>query len=393
MGIRQRLAAWLAPVEQRSTSWDLLRAGVAGWGIADASGQVVTHLSAENSLSTIGACVNVIAGAIASLPALVYRWDGNRRVEAPAHPLQRLIDGVPNMHQSWCDWLEATVASVLLRGNAVSEIVLDQRGAVVGLLPLRWDLVSIVQLPRGRIAYDVSDDMRGGTRRLLQEQVYHLRDRSDDGIVGVSRLHRMAGVVGSAQALAEFTGSMWRNGVHPSGAVQAENKIPADQRQMLREHLKAMSQGPGNAGRIMILDQGLKWQSISVSPEDAELLESRKFSVAELCRVFGVPPPLVQDYSHNTFTNSQEASRWFASNTLTPWVRKIEQEARRSLFSAAAAVDHDLELDMGDLLRGSPLERWQANKLAIESGALDPDEIRLQEGWPPRAQQQEDAAA
>jgi HK97 family phage portal protein len=133
-----------------------------------------------------------------------------------------------------------------------------------------------------------------------------------------------------------------------------------------------------------VLDQGAKFRPISAEPEKAQLLESRNFAVAEICRVFGTPPPLIQDYSRNTFTNSQEASRWFASNTLTPWVRKVEAEAKRSLFTAASAVDHELTLDISDLLRGSPLERWQANEIAVRSGVLDPDEVRLAEGYPPR---------
>jgi HK97 family phage portal protein len=397
VGLRQRIADWLAPIEQRSfSSWDAL--GMAGWGVADASGQIVTWKSAEHSLSTVNACVSVISGAISSLPALVYQWQGDRRVEAPTHPLQRLIDRGPNRRQSWADWVELTVSSALLRGNGLSEIVVDGAGRLTELRPIPWDLVSIVQLPGDREAYDVTSDVRGGTRRLLPEEVFHLRDRSDDGLVGVSRLQRAAGVIGSAQALAEFVGSMWRHGVHPSGAVEADGRIDLAQRQLLQANFRELFSGPSNAAKVLILDQNLKWKSLSVSPEDAELLESRKFSVAELCRIFGVPPPLVQDYSHNTFTNSQEASRWFASNTLLPWVTKIQLEARRSLFTAAAAPSHELTLDMSDLLRGSPMERWQANEIAIRSGVLDPDEVRLQEGWAPRRegagqQQQEEADA
>jgi HK97 family phage portal protein len=373
---------WLPERRAREVSWDLLQAGALA--VADASGQVVTPQSAEHAISAVGSCVNVIAGAISSLPAIVYRWAGDRRVEAPSHPLQRLIDRGPNATQSWADWLELTVASVLLKGNAVSEIATDGAGRLVGLLPIAWDMVSIVELPGGRIGYDVTDPA-GGTRRLLPEEVWHLRDRSDDGITGVSRLVRAAGVIGSAQALAAFTAAMWQNGIHPSGAVEADGRIDATQRTFLKENLRQMFAGPKNAAKVLILDQNLKWKTLSVSPEDAELLESRKFIVAEVCRVFGVPPPLVQDYSHNTFTNSQEASRWFASNTLTPWVTKIQLEAKRSLFTAASALDHELTLDMSDLLRGSPLERWQANEIAVRSGVLDPDEVRLQEGWPPRS--------
>jgi HK97 family phage portal protein len=293
-------------------------------------------------------------------------WQGDRRVEVPSHPLERLIDRGCNRHQSWQDWAEWVMASVLLRGNAVSEIVLDARGALIELRPIEWDRISIVDLPGDQLGLDITDNVRGGKRRLLEGEVFWIKDRSDDGKVGVSRLTRAAGVVGQAQALAEFTASMWKHGTHPSGALQTDSVLSDTARANLAKHMKEWHTGPRNAARFLLLESGLKWQSLTINPEDAELLESRAFTVAELCRIYGVPPPLVQDYSHNTFTNSQEAPR-------------------RSLFSAAAAVDHQLVLDMSDLLRGSPLERWQANKLAVESGVLDPDEIRTQEGFPPRA--------
>jgi HK97 family phage portal protein len=346
---------------------------------------VLDPTCAEHAISAVSACVDVIAGAISSLPAYVMRWEGKRRVEGPSHPLQRLIDRGCNATQSWADWLSWTMGQVLLRGNALSEIVTDQRGALVGLVPIGWETVSIVELPGGRIGYD-NGMPGGGMRRLLPDEVFHLRDRSDDGIVGVSRLQRAAGVVGSAQALSEFTGSMWKNGINPSGAVLAKDRLDDKQRAFLQQHFREMFGGARNAAKAMILDHGLQWQSISVSPEDAELLQSRVFSVSEICRIWGVPPPLIQEYSHNTFTNSQEASRWFASNTLQPWVTKLQLGAKRSLSSAASSIDHELRLDMSDLLRGSPLERWQANEIAVRAGVLDPDEIRLQDGWPPRSE-------
>ena len=131
--------------------------------------------------------------------------------------------------------------------------------------------------------------------------------------------------------------------------------------------------------------------TVPSTPPFQAMTAFRKFSVAEICRVFGVPPPLVQDYSHNTFTNSQEASRWFASNTLQPWVRKVEAEFRRSVFGPGQT---HLMLDLGELMRGSPLERWQGAEIAARSGILEIDEIRSDMGWPPRgAQPQPEVAA
>jgi HK97 family phage portal protein len=386
MGIRQRLAHWLDPPEQRSmSSWDLLKAGMAGWGIADASGQIVTHKSAEHAVSTISACVQGIASALASQPAYVYVWQGDRRVEAPAHPLQRLISRGPNQHQSWSDWLEQMVSGALLRGNSVSEIIVDNAGRLTELRPLSWDMVSIVQLPGDRVAYDISNERTGGTRRLLQSEIYHLKDRCDgDSRVGVSPLERCAGVVGQAQAINHFASAMWKNGVSPSGSIQVEGKLGSEAFAQLQARWRELYAGPDAAGRALVLDQGAKWQQIGIAPDNAELLLSRRFTCEEIARLFGTPPIMVGIWDNASFTNSEMASRWYASHTLAPWARKIELEAKRSLFSREAAVNHELVIDLSDMLRGSPLERAQAAKLAVEGGWLDTDEIRQQENWPPR---------
>ena len=129
----------------------------------------------------------------------------------------------------------------------------------------------------------------------------------------------------------------------------------------------------------MVLEGGMTFKPVAISPEDSELLASRKFSVEEICRVFQVPPPMVQDLSHGTFTNSREAARWFCQFTLTPWIRKIEAEFARSVFPEESGLE--LELDMSGLLRADPESRWASHKIAVEAGILDADEIREIEGF------------
>jgi HK97 family phage portal protein len=381
MGIRQRIARWLdPPTEERSlSSWDLLRTGTGGYGIAEASGQMVTHLSAEHALATVCACVQSISSAIGSLPAWIHRGDAILE----DHPVARLIRRGANRHQSWSDWLELTVAGALLRGNAVTEVVTNARGEVVELRPHPWGLVSIVQLPGDRIAYDVTHPRTSATRRLLAGETFHLKDRaSDDEVVGVSRLQRAAGAIGNAQALAEFTGAMWKHGTNLSGVLELEGKLPPPQFEYLQSRWRALYGGPHNAAKVAILDQGAKFKSTSVSPEDAELLASRRFSVEELARIYGCPPPIIGDYTHNTFTNAETAGRWFAIFTLTPWIKKLEAEFARSVFGAA---EHDLhiEFDLSGLMRGDPELRWKSHEIAARIGALTIDEIREAENYPP----------
>jgi HK97 family phage portal protein len=384
--------------------WDRLRgrtetrdasANFAGaFGIhSTASGAYVNRRLAEN-LSTVLACVGAISSTLGTLPAYVYRRDAGGRVEAPQHPVARLIRQ-PNPRQSWPDFIEWLMASTLLHGNGIAVIESDGAGRPTGLLPVPWQNVSVVMLPSGRLAYDVVayTSPWGGTgqpRRYLEGEVLHLKDRSDDGILGRSRIGRAPEVLGTASALQEWSGAMWRNQGTPSGALKVPGPLNQGQFDRLKAITRANLAGQHNARQIMILDNGAEWQSLSVSPEDAEVLASRRFSVEELCRVFQVPPPIVQDYTHNTFTNSQQAALWFAQFSLTPWVRKIEAEFTRSVFGGSSG--YELEIDLSGLMRGDYAARWAAYAVAVQNNILDVNEIREAEGYNPRPAGASDAA-
>lgn len=139
--------------------------------------------------------------------------------------------------------------------------------------------------------------------------------------------------------------------------------------------------GANNARKTLLLEEGADWTPFSISPEDAEVLASRRFTVEELCRIFQVPPPIIQDYSHGTFTNTQQAALWFAQLSLTPWVRKIEAEFARTVFGDGA--EYHLEIDLSGLMRGDYAARWSAYGTAIDKGILTVDEIREAEGYNP----------
>lgn len=351
------------------------------------TGHSVNSRSAEN-LSAVLACVSAVATAIASLPAYVYREAKSGRDIDRSHPLNRLIRRGPNPWQTWPDFVEWLIASTLLRGNGLAEIVTDHSGAIIELRPIPWDWVSVYMLPSGRLAYDVTEQFgvwgaTGRTRRLLQGEVIHLRDRSDDGLLGRSRLSRASEVVGAGIALQEATGALWRNGVFPSGALTVDGAMKPEQRKALRESLDSSNAGAGRHAKVLILEGGMKWQQITISPEDAEVLESRRFSVEEIARIFQVPPPIIQDYTHNTFTNSEAAGRWFAQFTIGPWVRKLEAE-----FSRAAISDdstHSVEFDLSGFMRGDYTARWQAHEIAVRNNILTRNEVREIEGWNPAA--------
>lgn len=335
---------------------------------------------AEN-MSAVLACVNVIADSLASIPALVYRREGENRIEAVGHPLRRLTIAGVNEGMTWPEFVGHLVASTLLTGNGLAEIIRSGNGQLAGLAYIPWGMVTVAELSSGRLAYDLSDG-RGHSRRLLAGEVIHLRDRTDDGRIGVSRLSRAASAVEAVQLANSHARAFLANGASPTGAIEVPGTMKPEQRTAFREGFQNRHAGAGNAGSLLLLDGGMKWHSISVTPEDAELLETRKFGTEEICRLFQVPPPLVQDYSHNTFTNSETAGRWFAMFTLGPWARKIEAEFSRSVFPASGPFE--LELDLSGFLRGDPQTRWQAHEIALRNNVLDANEVRHIEGWNPR---------
>lgn len=380
MGMIDRIAS-LAGFERRSDtspldpSWQAL-APMTGYY----SG--LSARAAEN-LSTVLACTGAIATALAYVPARVYAQAGADRVEKVGHPLGKLIRYGFNASMTWCDGIEHLVADTLLTGNGLLEIERNGNGQCSALYYHPWGMVAVQELASGRLAYDVSNG-KGASRRLLEGEVIHLRDRTNDGKIGISRLSRSADTVAGVDLANRHAAQFLANGANPSGVLESASRMDPVQMQNLRDQFDEKYSGARNAGRALILEGGLTWKAAQISPEDAELLETRRFGVEEIARLFQVPPPIIGDYTHNTFTNSETAGRWFATFCLAPWARKIEAEFSRSLFPIGSP--YELELDLSGFLRGDPETRWNAHKIALETNVLDADEVRQVEGWNPRKQ-------
>ena len=335
------------------------------------------------SLNTVMAAVNAISGGIATLDAAVYNRTAAGRVEAPNHPVAALLRA-PNQFQTWPDFSEWLIASTLIAGNGLAEVVSDGNGRPTALLPIPWRYVRPLLLPSGNLAYDVSPHttLWGGTgpqRRLLASEVLHLKDRSDDGYIGRSRISRAPGAIENGLDEQLYTQALWRNGAQTRGVIQVQKTLSDDAFHRFKEQVRENHSGIRNSGKMMVLEDGATFQSLSMSPEDAQVLQSRQFSVAEICRMFNVPPPILQDYSNNTFTNAATASVWFATNTLRPWVRKIEAEFARSIFGPNSTFE--IDLDLSSLTRGDFAARWTAYDIAIRDCILTPNEIREAEGY------------
>lgn len=347
--------------------------GVNGWPTIAAASSV-TPASAE-SLSTVQACVSAISETIASLPLSVYRRTDNGRDKATDHPLYRVLHDQPNERQSALEFREQMTAAMLLRGNAYARIVRGSDGQVRQLLPIHPDRVRVLDLDNGRIGYEVSS--KDGTDRLVQEDVFHLRHRSDDGVLGVSPIARSAATIELAIAERDHGVTTFQNGSKLLGILKAPGKLNPDQKAALKA-----SWASYKAGGTPVLEGGLDYSTVSMTLEDAEWIEARKLSVIEVCRLFRVPPVIVQSMESANYSNSVELARQFVTLTLQRHLKAWEQAISRQLLTEAGRRTYFAEHGVEGLLRGDSTTRAAFYHSAITDGWMTVAEVRQLENLP-----------
>jgi HK97 family phage portal protein len=251
--------------------------------------------------------------------------------------------------------------------------------------------VSVVRITgTGRIAFDVIDANGSRQRRILSEDMLHLKDRSDDGLIGKSRLSRARESFAGALATEQYAASTFRNGAALSGIVVHPSQLDDASQARLRDSLSAF-RGSQNAGKIAVLEEDMKWQPLSVSPDDAQMLESRRFGVENLARIFRVPPPMLGDYASGNYASIVEIHRIFYSHTIQPWLNRWERLLERTLFSEDGRRLFEIEFDCDLLLRGDMLTRMQAYRIGREIGLYSANELRQFEHLNPRDDADADA--
>lgn len=349
-------------------------------GAMSDAGQYVDARSAEG-VATVFAAVNLIAGTVASLPLHVYRrLDNGDRERASDHPLANILAARPNATQTAFELREMLTAQCLLSGNAYAEIRTDRSGTVTDLVPINPRDVTVVKLAGGRHRYDVTTD--GRMRSLLAEEVLHLRDRSEDGLVGRSRVQVARETLGGALALQTHGNRAFANGTRLSGVLQTPGMLSADQHQRLAASWRTQYTGADNAGKTAVLESGLEFKPLSMSNEDAQWLQARQFSVEEVARLFNVPPVLLGDLRHANFSNSVEMMRHFVTVTLRPWLSRWEQALERALLGPVARGRYYIEHSAEGLLRGDAVNRADFYGKAIASGWMLRSEARRLENLP-----------
>ena len=345
------------------------------------SGQVVNVDTAEG-MATVFACVQAISETVASLPLIVYRRteDGGRE-RAPEHPLYKILHDAPNEVQSSLEFREQMQAAVLLQGNAYAEIEWAGDGSVRSLRPIMSQHVTVVRLPNGRHAYDVADT-RGAVRRLLPEEMLHLKDRTEDGITGRSRIRITRESIGVAMAQHEHGARSYSNGTRLGGVLQMPGAMTTDQVSRLRESWQQVHGGTSNHHKVAILESGMTFKEVSMTLEDAEWIAAMQFSVEQICRIFRVPPTMVGDLRHGNYSNTSELARHFVVHTLRRWLVAWEQAVTRSLMGPMARSRYLVEHNVEGLLRGDSTNRADFYQKGIDAGWLLKSEARRLENLP-----------
>jgi len=324
-------------------------------------------------IPAVYACVRVLSEAIASLPLITYERFGNGdRERARNFSLYKLLHDSPNPLMTSFELRELLVGHLCLRGNAFCFIERDQ-GEVVALWPLHPDKVTVEVVGRG-LVYKHQND--GVEKAYGMEEILHVRGLSSDGIIGYSPLTLLRDTFGYSKAVQEYSSSYFRNDASPGGILSTPNSLGPDARANLQAAWAGGHQGKKNHHKVAVMDSDLKWQSIGISPQDSQLIESQKFSVVEIARVFRVPLNLVMDYERSTYSNVTEQNRSFLTHTLQPWLTRIEQAMGKSLLTESEKEKYFIEFLTQDFLRSDTKTRYESYKIAVESGFLTIDEVR-----------------
>jgi len=349
------------------------------WFGTSSSGKVVTADKAIQ-LSAVWACVRLLSESISTLPLKIYvrQPDGSRKA-ATDHPAYSVLCRRPNSEMTPSRFMLMVVASICLRGNAfIEKKFIANR--LVSLVPLLPQNMVVKRLTIGALEYKYTEN--GNERVIPVKNIMHIRGFGLDGVCGMMPMKTGRDVIGAAMAVEESAAKIFEQGLQSSGFLSAENALSDEQRERLRGYMAAFT-GSKNAGKIMVLEGGLKYQGVTMNPEDAQMLESRSFSIEEICRWFRVPPFMV---GHTTKQSSWASSLegmnlQFLTHTLRPLLVNIEQEIGRCLLDS----DDDVfaEFSVEGLLRADSAGRAAYYTSALQNGWMSRNDVRRLENMPP----------
>jgi HK97 family phage portal protein len=363
-------------------SQDPDQAWVSMFGPAVSSGETVNETTAMR-LAAVYSCIRVLSESVAQMPLKVFRrLPSGGKQEVADHPIYPLLHLRPDEEVSAFSWKESTMAHLCSWGNAYSFIDFDGSGRPRSIKLLGPDKVTPKRLAtNNKLVYEVTDD-KGQTKRYLKEQILHIPGLSYDGIIGYSPIRMAAETIGTGISASKHCGAVFGNGARPGGVLSYEGNLNDEQLQRLKASWEAAFSG-ANVGKTAVLEGGSKYTPITISPADAQLLETMKFNRSEIAGIFRVPAHLINDLEKATFSNIDQLSLEFVMFTLTPWLSRIEQAMNWRLFLPHERGEYFVEFVTDGLLRGDVKSRYEAYRTAINSGLKSINEVRSLENLPP----------
>ena len=353
-----------------------------------AAGKVVNERTAMQT-TAVYACVRILAESIAGLPLHVYAYKGQGKERMPAHPLYFLLHDAPNPEMTSFVFRETLMTHLLLWGNAYAQILRDGMGRVVGLYPLLPDRMDVGRDSKtGELYYlytrsteESPNFKEAGQIRLRRTDVLHIPGLGFDGLVGYSPIAMAKTAIGIAIATEEYGATFFQNGARPAGVLEHPGVVKDPEK--LRESWHSVYGGTKNVGKIALLEEGVKYQQIAIPPEEAQFLQTRKFQIDEIARLYRVPPHMVGDLEKSSFSNIEQQSLEFVKYTLNPWVVRWEQALQKALLSNRERKDYFIRFNVDGLLRGDYKSRMEGYAIGRQNGWLSANDIRSIEDMNP----------
>ena len=343
------------------------------------SGKAVTERSAMQ-MTAVYSCVRILSEAVAGLPLHLYKYtDSGGKAMALDHPLYRLLHDEPNPEMSSFVFRETLMTHLLLWGNAYAQIIRNGKGEVVALYPLMPNRMEVNRDKNGKLYYlysTQSEDaptMKGSTVYLDPAEVLHIPGLGFDGLVGYSPIAMAKNAIGLAIATEEYGAKFFANGATPGGILEYPGTVKNPE--AVRESWTKGFSG-NNSHKVAVLEEGMKYTPISISPNEAQFLETRKFQIDEIARIFRVPPHMVGDLEKSSFSNIEQQSLEFVKYTLEPWIVRWEQSINRALLSDSEKAAYFVKFNVDGLLRGDYQSRMNGYATARQNGWMSANDIR-----------------
>ena len=333
-------------------------------------------------VGAVYSCVKVLAESVSTLPVNLYTSNGDVQTRKPSQ-LDRLVSQRPNDDQTASELWAYVVASVCLHGNAYVYAVRTASGRVVELLPVPATGVSI-DLNGGKgVIYNVSigEGVTAKQVKMTSKNIIHFKSLTLDGYTGISPIAYNSAIVDGSRSAMDFANSVYTNGATPRGVLQTEGSLSDEAFANLKESWNSAHGGSSNSNRVAILESGVSFAPINMSPQDVQLLESRKYSRSEIAGIFRVPSHMIGDLDKATFSNIAQQGTEFHRYSLAPWLTMIEQRLNLTLTSGAS---ESFKFDVSELIRGDTEAEVAAYSKLLEIGVMSPNEVRAKFGFNPR---------